>query len=710
MPAIASVTALDATRWLPFDELDRLLDALRADGRTIIGPVVRDDAIILDEIGSAADLPSGRGVETAPGRYRLTRRADAKRFDHAVGPMSPKRFTFPPRAPIRVGRRTASGVRFSNTDPHPAPLALIGVRACELAALGVQDRVLLDGQAIDSDYRARRAATFVVAVECATPTSTCFCPSMGTGPEVTSGFDVALTELDEGYVVRTGSAAGAALVGSLDLAVADPSALDAAAEVVAGARRAMGEPLDMSAAKDLAAAPHHPEWAAVAERCLGCTNCTLVCPTCFCTSVVQRSDLDGTTSTEERTWDSCFSDGFAKVAGGSFRPHGEDRYRQWLTHKFSTWWDQFGSSGCVGCGRCIAWCPVGIDVREELAVIAGVGPVPMPQLLTVAARAPAPVATAPALAAAPTPAPAVVPAPQPAAPALGGFVTVHVDGTTRETADTVTLHLRTSDRRLLGGRPGQFVMAALPAFSDAPISVSRFRPDGLDLTIRAAGPATRALTGLERGETLGLRGPLGRGWPVGETDWPRRRHRRGRHRARPAPAAHRRMPRPARHDRHGPAVPRRPVARRPALRRRGRPPRGRRRHRGRGDRRSRRTGLARAGRHRHPAVRPRDVGRPECGRIHLRSGTDDAGDVGRAVRARHRRRPDLGHARAEHGLRRRAVRALPARQVLRLQGRARCSASPSSDPHSRRRDSDVAVGSSDRATPTARRRRQVRLV
>src|SRR4029079_10261606 len=160
--------------------------------------------------------------------------------------MLPHPFTFPPRAPIRVGRRTASGVRFSNTDQHPEPLALIGVRARELAALAVQDRVLLDGQAIDGDYRARRAATFIVAVECASPTSTCFCSSMGTGPEVTSGFDVALTELDEGYVVRTGSAAGAAFVGSLDLAVADPSALDAAAEVVAGARRAMGAPLDMS--------------------------------------------------------------------------------------------------------------------------------------------------------------------------------------------------------------------------------------------------------------------------------------------------------------------------------------------------------------------------------------------------------------------------------------------------------------------------------
>ena len=494
------LVARDVARWLPATDLDRLLDALRADGRTIIGPTVRDDAIVLDEIVTAADLPDGRGAEASPGHYRLTRRDDARRFDHAVGPMSWKRWTFPPRAPIRIGRRTASGVRFTTADAHPTPLAFIGVRACELTALAVQDHVFLDGLAIDGDYRARRASAFVVAVECATPTSTCFCTSMGTGPEVTSGYDVSLTELDDVFVVRVGSPAGARLVDALDLPDADGSAIDAAAAVVAGAREAMGTPIDMSAVREgLALAPDHPGWAAVAERCLSCTNCTLVCPTCFCTSVVQRSDLDGLTATSERTWDSCFADGFAKVAGGSFRPHVQDRYRQWLTHKFSTWWDQFESSGCVGCGRCIAWCPVGIDVREELAVIAGAGPIPMSQMTTIAPAAPP---TRRAI--------------EPAPPALGGFVTVHVDGSTRETGDTKTLHLQTTDRRLLGGRPGQFVMAALPAFSAAPISVSRFRPDGLDLTIRAAGPATRAMTELERGATLGLRGPLGRGWPVDE--------------------------------------------------------------------------------------------------------------------------------------------------------------------------------------------------
>jgi NAD(P)H-flavin reductase len=508
----ATPKASEVRRWLPASDLDRLLDALRSHGRTVIGPTVRDGAVVLDEVVSAADLPTGWGAEASPGHYRLTRRDDERRFDHAVGPMSWKRWTFPPRVPVRVGKRLASGVRFAAVEPKPTQYAFVGVRACEIAALQIQDRVLIDGPAVDADYRARRASAFIVAVECATTTSTCFCTSMGTGPEVSGGFDVALTELDDGFVVRSGSPAGSALVDSLDLPVADPSAVEGAAELVAGARRAMGTPIDMTGVPaTLQASPDHPGWAAVAERCLSCTNCTLVCPTCFCTSVVERTDLDGAMSTSDRTWDSCFADGFARVAGGSFRPHTKDRYRQWLNHKFSTWWDQFGQSGCVGCGRCIAWCPVGIDVRRGLSVIAGAAPVALPLATDRPLTAIPRVDGAPA---APVAAPVRGHAAggHPSAP--GEFVTAHVVSTTRETADTVTLHIQTSDRRLLAGKPGQFVMAALPAFSAAPISAVRFRADGLVLTIRAAGPATRALTRLERGETLGVRGPLGRGWPL----------------------------------------------------------------------------------------------------------------------------------------------------------------------------------------------------
>jgi NAD(P)H-flavin reductase/Pyruvate/2-oxoacid:ferredoxin oxidoreductase delta subunit len=279
-----------------------------------------------------------------------------------------------------------------------------------------------------------------------------------------------------------------------------------AVEQVAATRAAMPIAVETDGIHDrLLANLDQPRWDAIAERCLACANCTLVCPTCFCTGTTIASDLDGRESSAARTWDSCFTAGFAQVAGGgSFRPQHRDRYRQWLTHKFGTWWDQFGSSGCVGCGRCVAWCPVGIDVREELALIAG------------PARAPD-ASAGPAVPAAAVPSRRVLamasPAQQPGSIRIE-YVTATVSDVHAETADTTTLRLATDDASLLAARPGQFVMVAVPAFAIPPISISRIRPDGLELTIRAAGPATSFLTRLRPGAELALRGPLGRPWPI----------------------------------------------------------------------------------------------------------------------------------------------------------------------------------------------------
>ena len=111
----------------------------------------------------------------------------------------------------------------------------------------------------------------------------------------------------------------------------------------------------------------HPRWDDVAERCLTCGNCTMVCPTCFCTTVEDHSDLAGRRAERKRRWDSCFTMDFSYIHGGSVRDQARSRYRQWMTHKLASWIDQFGTSGCVGCGRCITWCPVGIDITEEVA-------------------------------------------------------------------------------------------------------------------------------------------------------------------------------------------------------------------------------------------------------------------------------------------------------------------------------------------------------
>ena len=497
--------ASPATAFLPRAGLDRLLDLLTADGRRIVGPTVRQGAVVYDEIHRAADLPAGWMADQAPGMYRLRPSGTDRQFDYVIGPTSWKHETFPPRVPITIGRRVDGQTTFEDAPPAAPDVAFLGVRGCEIAALLTQDAVLARGPAIDRDYAARRAGALIIAVECVTAADTCFCTSMGTGPEVTTGFDLALTELDDGFVVRAGSPAGERLLTRLEVAPADEDRRSAAHAAVAATRARIGDPVPSDGLPArLIAAVDSPRWAEVAERCLSCANCTLVCPTCFCTGVTQVSDLDGVEAVGERTWDSCFTLGFARVTGGNFRPRVQDRYRQWLTHKFGTWWDQFGMSGCVGCGRCITWCPVGIDVREELMAVA---PPPPAEVATVGTLGPAGPATSAALRTAATPLPQHL---EPPPTYSRAFVLEHH----RETLDTVTLRLEVDDADLLAGRPGQFVMAALPAFSAAPISISRFHPDGLELTIRAAGAATRALCGLRRGDSVGLRGPLGRGWPV----------------------------------------------------------------------------------------------------------------------------------------------------------------------------------------------------
>jgi ferredoxin len=358
--------------------LEALLAALRDRGHRILGPTVRDGAIVYDELETAAELPMGWTDRQEPGSYRLERRADEARFGYAVGPHSWKQFLFPPR--VRLWRARRNGDSPPEVEEEPLdtrPLAFIGVRACELRAIAIQDRVFTGGRFVDRDYAARRDSAFVVAVNCGEPAATCFCASMGAGPRADAGYDLALTEILEGrhrLLVQAGSDRGVELLAELPSRAARPADLAAADAVVQRSAARMGRAMPAGDLHDLLAENlEHPRWDDVAERCLSCTNCTLVCPTCFCATVEDHTDLTGDHAERWRTWDSCFSLDHSYIHGGSVRPSGRSRYRQWLTHKLGTWHDQFGSSGCVGCGRCIAWCPVGIDITEEIAAIAETG-------------------------------------------------------------------------------------------------------------------------------------------------------------------------------------------------------------------------------------------------------------------------------------------------------------------------------------------------
>jgi ferredoxin len=353
--------------------LEALIEALREGGFRVVGPTVRDQTIVYDDIASLSDLPRGWTDEQDGGRYRLVRRSDEALFGYAVGPHSWKRFLHPPVQRLWRSTRDADGVR---VEPEPAPderLALFAVRSCDLHAIAIQDRVFLGGPHVDPHYRARREGAFVVAVNCGVAGGTCFCVSMGTGPRVETGFDLALTELiddDHRFLVEAGSDEGSELLARLPHRAATPDEVAAGAAVVERTAGSMGREMRSDDVRELLLRNlEHPRWDDVAERCLTCGNCTMVCPTCFCTSDEDASDLTGTEASRSRRWDSCFTMDFSYIHGGSVRVSNRSRYRQWMTHKLATWFDQFGSSGCVGCGRCITWCPVGIDITEEVRAI-----------------------------------------------------------------------------------------------------------------------------------------------------------------------------------------------------------------------------------------------------------------------------------------------------------------------------------------------------
>lgn len=361
------------------DGLEHLLGVLRADGYVPWGPVVRDGAVVSAELGSADDLPRGWHDEQAPGRYRLHHDDDPARFAWAVGPTGWKARVFPPESRLWRGRVAGGRLEVEETPDDPAPVAAVGVRPCDLAALGVLDAVLGRGARPDPAYQAARAATFLAVVECTRPADTCFCASVGTGPAAGDGADLVLTELADGagvsYLARAATERGRAVLDRVSHRPARPDEEDRRrrllAAAAAGQRRRLDGPtvagrlgrLGLDAVDD------------VAGRCLACGNCTLVCPTCFCSDVRDTTDLTGWTE-RRRRWASCFDREHSLLHGGPVRSSTAARYRQWITHKLATWEDQFGTAGCVGCGRCTTWCPAGIDLVAEAGALAGPGGAP----------------------------------------------------------------------------------------------------------------------------------------------------------------------------------------------------------------------------------------------------------------------------------------------------------------------------------------------
>lgn len=355
-----------------FKDFSRLLSLLKTEGYISVGAIRENGALVLGEIESLEDLPVGYKDKQDAGKYELEKTDSPMAFGYVLGPQSWKKYLYPPTQKLVEVQKSRGGWKAEVPDGEAVAYAFIGIRPCELKALEILDKTLAEGPFKDANYIARREKAISIAVNCVVPGGTCFCSSMGTGPKAQSGYDIALTEVLEGgrhyFLAEAGSEVGSKLLAAMEVSKASTEEIDAADKSMSEAGKKMGRKVDLDGLKEMLFKNlEHQQWNKTAQRCLTCSNCTMVCPTCFCTTMLDSTDLAGKEACRERKWDSCFTMDYSYIHGGSIRYSTEARYRNWLTHKFSTWVDQFGVYGCVGCGRCITWCPAAIDITQEIA-------------------------------------------------------------------------------------------------------------------------------------------------------------------------------------------------------------------------------------------------------------------------------------------------------------------------------------------------------
>ena len=354
--------------------LNNLIYNLIKDGYDVIGPVIKDGVILLDSIKDLKRHPAGVTDLQAPGKYRTEKIQENRIFGFNNGPDSWKKYLFPPEKIIFKAKKNPEGEIEFSTDSTPLnKYAFFGVRSCELEAIKIHDAVLKDGSFPDQFYSDLRKESLFIAVNCTVSSDTCFCASMNTGPEVKNGYDVVLTEIIENgksiIIAESGSGKGKSILEALAPMAASENQIQESRKAVASVSTKQKRSINIESVRKLLKTKIASNlFDTISEKCMTCSNCTMVCPTCFCYNIEDTTDITGETASRVRKWDSCFCENFSYIHGGKIRESKKSRYRQWLTHKLTNWFDQFGSSGCVGCGRCISWCPAGIDITESAAV------------------------------------------------------------------------------------------------------------------------------------------------------------------------------------------------------------------------------------------------------------------------------------------------------------------------------------------------------
>lgn len=343
--AVAKVSERWAAMSLvPKEEVGLLVDGL-ARHYQVIGPKQKGKAFVLEKLASGQEL----------------------RLDYQTS-------ILPPRKALIRPRETMFSFHDNQVETvqDAGPQVLFGLHPCDVHALTLLDQVFsLEYE--DPYYAARRQQTYVVALNCTTVGENCFCYLMGTGPTLRDGYDLLLTDLGNEYLVEVGSDAGEELLGHLSLRPAPRVRVVEKEKRLDQVRRQFRQQMEVTEMREvLAGSYNHPAWRELAKDCLGCGNCTMVCPTCFCFQVKDQLELDLNHGQRVREWDSCLLWDYSLVAlGHNFRPQLETRLKQRLYHKLYYYEDQIGTPGCVGCGRCVTNCPAGIHPLEVVARLKG---------------------------------------------------------------------------------------------------------------------------------------------------------------------------------------------------------------------------------------------------------------------------------------------------------------------------------------------------
>jgi sulfhydrogenase subunit beta (sulfur reductase) len=352
------------------EDISTLLEVLLAD-YDVVAPTVKQSAIMFQKIDSPGELARGHRDFQAPGMYRLFQPLNDATFSYSNGENSLKWFLHPPKQVLFRGKLGQSLETLEEEPGPPRPMAFFALRSCDIAALNVLDKVFLNGSN-DSVYLKRREGALIVALSCTSPGHLCFCASMGTGPRPSELYDLNLVELPDRFLVETRTDKGRSILRRIPSRPATEQDSNQADSLLSQAEHEMGRYLNTERLPEiLLDSLEHPYWDVMKRWCIGCANCTMVCPTCFCNEIGDSVDINTLVVERQRLWEMCFTKEFAAAHGWNARPNLRERYRHWLCHKLSYWVEQYGVFGCVGCGRCLAWCPVGIDITQVAATIRG---------------------------------------------------------------------------------------------------------------------------------------------------------------------------------------------------------------------------------------------------------------------------------------------------------------------------------------------------